>query len=268
MVSCEDANLLKQQKERAEQISFRIKPVKESSNQKEGAPLKVENTSELEFVSDTNEVSKLELVSDTIEAGEVEVVSYISEQTQTIELESIQVNKEPNLTEEIQLIALEDAIEKGKLLLSEIHMQIQTIYNEHFSNSAFAYSLNDVANDVEKYMQALLILRASTGKELCEKELDFIWAVLSRANIFEGTNSLDEVLDKANIITRVNPHAVLLTVAVDKFYKKSETDKLLTKIYDLYLLSCSLVKTNIIDKKQLLEAQIKFAQAQGVNIND
>jgi hypothetical protein len=74
--------------------------------------------------------------------------------------------------------------------------------------------------------------------------------------------------EKAKILTRVNPHALLLTVAVDKFYKKDQTNKLLTKIYDLYLLSCSLKNTKIIDKKQLLEAQYNFAWAQGVNIND
>ena len=153
-------------------------------------------------------------------------------------------------------------------MLNEIHLQIGAIYNEHFSNSAFAYSLNEVAIDLEKYLQALLILSASTGKELSETELDFIWAVLSQANIFDGTSSFEQVLEKVNIITRVNPHALLLTVAVDKFYKKSETDSLLTKIYDLYLLSCSLTNTKIIDKKQLLEVQYNFAQAQGVNIND
>ncbi len=254
----EDINLSKQQEERAKQISFRIKPKSEQNFLIEKQSLKEEKQNNSEFGKqpklDDKQGDKSGQIDEKPSLEKVEDnCNHATEQ------------KDACLQ---KVICLEDAINQGKSLIKEIHLQIADIYKEHFANSAFAYSLNEVANDLERYLQALLLLSCSTNKKLSEEEMNFIWAVLSRANVFEGSSSFEESLDKAKILTRVNPHALLLTVAVDKFYKKDQTTKLLTKVYDLYLLSCSLKNTKIIDKKQLLEAQYNFALAQGVNIND
>lgn len=261
----DDANLSKQQQERAKQISFRIK--EENSNTYLGD----KNLRDVADNVDDNQENKM--------AKKCEEQSLLSGEdhslTEVLSGENPPLTKEKSVdglsSEEIENcedISLDDAIIQGKELLAQIHLQIEKIYSEHFAGSAFGYSLNEVASDIEKYLQATLLVCASKGKELSEKEVDFIWAVLTRANVFEGTSSINQALEKAEILTKVNPHAVLLTVAVDKFYKKNETAILLTNIYDLYLLSCRLEKTKIIDKKQLLAVQFNFAQAQGVNIND
>ena len=273
-----DANLSKQQEERAKQISFRIKPEKTKNSLDKELDLSKVNeqvlneTNKQELIDSNDQLSERndELVyTDNLEVEQIEKNDFIVEQPVLAQVndvcnESIKQEK----IEHKNAISLDDAIKQGKALIDEIHQQIADIYKEHFANSSFAYSLSEVASDFERYLQALLLLSSSTNKELSEDEMSFIWEVLSLANVFEGTSSFDETLEKAKILTRVNPHALLLTVAVDKFYKKDQTNKLLTKIYDLYLLSCSLKNTKIIDKKQLLEAQYNFAWAQGVNIND
>lgn len=296
----EDANLALQ-RERAKSISIRAKKQIKRSNGESSSTLeesegnnyqtslkgKEEGIAFATAQDKEDKVEKAEKITDNKESekGEGETLSKNTQRQLEIQTGdngkayNEEGSEERNFKEENSLTAgqtaqevkpttlcLEEAIKLGKRTLIEMQSKVIKIYNEHFAKSGFAHSAKEIIFDLEKYLQALLVLSSSDGRDILEVEMNFIWAVLTHANLFEGLGSIEETLERCKIITKVNPHALLLTVAVDKFYKKQETAVFLDGIYNLYLLSRSLTGAEIIDKKQLLEAQIAFAQAQGVEV--
>ena len=161
-----DANLSKQQEERAKQISFRIKPEKTKNSLDKELDLSEVNeqvlneTNKQELIDSNDQLSERndELVyTDNLEVEQIEKNDFIVEQSVLAQVndvcnESIKQEK----IEHKNAISLDDAIKQGKALIDEIHQQIADIYKEHFANSSFAYSLSEVASDFERYLQALL----------------------------------------------------------------------------------------------------------------
>ena len=144
-----DASLSKQQEERAKQISFRIKPEKTKSlldkEQKlaKGNEQELNETNEQELECTNNQLREKndELVD--INNLEVKKSDDIAEQSTVVQAkDDCKVNNTQETLETKNAISLEDAINQGKALVDEIHLQIANIYKEHFANSAFAYSLN------------------------------------------------------------------------------------------------------------------------------
>ena len=165
-----------------------------------------------------------------------------------------------------EILTLSQAIEAGKEILFQLENDIVYTYEEYFANRGFAYTAKEIIVNFEEYLQALFLTVATTNRDLGEDEMRFIWSVFSRADIFSGMNSIEETLAKALKTVSVLPHAILISVAVDKFYDKTVTAKILSGIYDIYLIMCKLAGI-LTTKKEKLFAKIKeFAQAQGVKI--
>ncbi len=163
-------------------------------------------------------------------------------------------------------ISLQSASETGKKKLFDLESKIAYLYEGYFANRGFAYTAKQVVINLEEYLQALLLTAATDGRELKEEEMRFIWSVLSHADIFAGMNSIEETLERAKKIIETVPYAILISVAVDKFYDKKESAEICNAIYDLYLLMCLLSGISAIKKEKLLAKIREFAQAQGVKL--
>lgn len=162
--------------------------------------------------------------------------------------------------------SLNEAVERAKEILSLTENRIANLYAEYFANRGFAYTLKEVIVNLEEYLQALFLVVAMNGRDIQEEEMKFIWTVLSRADIFRGTNSIEESIAKAKKVIKTNPSALLITVAVDKFYGKNESFEVVKNINEIYLLMCSLTGLKTVKKEELLAEIFAFAQAQGVKI--
>ena len=162
--------------------------------------------------------------------------------------------------------SLSEVIEKAKDILSLTENRIANLYAEYFANRGFAYTLKEVIVNLEEYLQALFLVTAMNGRDIQEEEMKFIWSVLSRADIFRGTNSIEESIAKAKKVIKTNPSALLITVAVDKFYGKNESFEVVKNINEIYLLMCSLTGLKTVKKEELLAEIFTFAQAQGVKV--
>ena len=73
-------------------------------------------------------------------------------------------------------------------------------------------------------------------------------------------------MEKSKTIIKTNPHAILITVAVDKYYEKNETAFILNGIYGVYKIMCDLAKIVAVKKEKLLATIIEFARTQGVKL--
>ena len=166
----------------------------------------------------------------------------------------------------VEILPLSQAIENGKKILFQLESDVAYTYEEYFANRGFGYTAKEIIINFEEYLQALFLIVATTNRDLGEEEMRFIWSVLSHADIFNGTNSIDETLEKALKTVKVLPHAVLISVAVDKFYDKTATAEMLNGVYDLYLIMCKLAGIPITKKEKLFAKIKEFAQAQGVKI--
>lgn len=162
--------------------------------------------------------------------------------------------------------SLNEAVERAKDILSLTENRIANLYAEYFANRGFAYTLKEVIVNLEEYLQALFLVVAMNGRDIQEEEMKFIWTVLSRADIFRGTNSIEESILKAKKVIKTNPSALLITVAVDKFYGKNESFEVVKNINEIYLLMCSLTGLKTVKKEELLAEIFAFAQAQGVKL--
>lgn len=165
-----------------------------------------------------------------------------------------------------EFFELSDMIEQGKAILLQMESEITYLYEGYFANRGFAYTLNQVIVNFEEYLQSLLLVACMTERDLAEDEMRFIWCVLSRADIFTGMNSIEQTLEKAQKIMETTPHAIMITVAVDKFYDKTKTCLVVDGIYQLYILICKLGGIVPIEKYKLLEKIKQFAKAQGVKL--
>lgn len=161
---------------------------------------------------------------------------------------------------------LEEGIARGKNILLAMQTKIANLYQTYFSNTSISYTAKEIVLDLENYLQALLLVASTKNKELQESEMNFIWSVLYHADIFEGTNSIEEAITKAKNIVDKNPQCLMLTVGVDRYYEKNETKALFVNIYNLYLVTCAVSGALPIKKEELFAQQINFARAQGVII--
>ena len=165
-----------------------------------------------------------------------------------------------------QLITLDDAIKQGKKILLDCEKIVVDLYGEYFANRGFSYTAKEVIVNLEEYLQSLFLVACMDNRDLQEEEMRFIWAVLSHADIFAGTDSIEGTLLKAKGIIENNPHAILISVAVDKFYEKKATAGILSGIYGVYKLMCDLAQIATIKKEKLFASIIAFAKAQGVKL--
>ena len=132
---------------------------------------------------------------------------------------SMEIPEQISLVEDKkQLITLDDAIKQGKKILLDCEKIVVDLYGEYFANRGFSYTAKEVIVNFEEYLQSLFLVACMDNRDLQEEEMRFIWAVLSHADIFAGTDSIEGTLLKAKGIIENNPHAILISVAVDKFY--------------------------------------------------
>ncbi len=213
-----------------------------------------------------------------------EIVDLVDENSVTEAKEDTKPKKEESVEEQMQLeiftpsapvieikaeekfITLEEGIEQGKKLLLDSEMRIADLYGEYFANRGFNYTAKEVIVNFEEYLQALFLVACMNNRDLQEEEMRFIWAVLSHADVFAGTDSIEGALEKSKTIIKTNPHAILITVAVDKYYEKNETAFILNGIYGVYKIMCDLAKIVAVKKEKLLATIIEFARTQGVKL--
>ena len=79
-------------------------------------------------------------------------------------------------------------------------------------------------------------------------------------------DSIEDCLAKAKQAIIGTPYAIMISVAVDKFYDKQETKGVINRLYSLYEILCLLAGVDKVKKGKLFENIISFAQAQGVKI--
>ena len=154
----------------------------------------------------------------------------------------------------------------AKEILFDLENKVIDIYTGYFANRNFAYTAKEIIVNLEEYLQALFLVACMSGRDIKEEEMRFIWSVLSHADIFTGLDSIDQSYEKAKIIINTDPHALLISVAVDKFYEKRETASIIKDIYKIYIIMCSLTGIPAIKKDKLLAIIIAFAQTQGVKL--
>ena len=192
-----------------------------------------------------------------------EIEDNLTEEQENVQVAQVESNGGESKNQELTLA---QAVEKGKKILFEIENSTALLYEGYFANRGFAYTAKQVVVNFEEYLQALLLVSVMEGRDLQEDEMRFIWSVLSHADIFTGMDSIEQTLERAKKMIDVVPHAVLISVAVDKFYDKNETASIVNSIYALYLLACKLAGIKPALKEKLLAKIIQFAQAQGVKL--
>ncbi len=189
-----------------------------------------------------------------------------TEEQEQMQLEIFTERTLEPVVEEKQYISLDEAIAQGKQELLSIETRITDLYGEYFANRRFSYTAKEVIANFEEYIQALLLVACMEGRDLQEDEMRFIWSVLSQADVFAGTDSIEGALEKAKGIIKTSPHAILISIAVDKYYEKSETKFILNGIYAIYKTTCSLANMVAVKKEKLLASVIAFAKSQGVKL--
>ena len=165
-----------------------------------------------------------------------------------------------------QIISLDESIQKAKKLLAESEKIVIDLYGGYFANRGFAYTADEVVINLEEYLQSLFLVACMNNRDLQEEEMRFIWSVLSHADIFAGTNSIEDTLAKAKGILANVPHSILMSVGIDKFYDKNTTANILNGIYGVYKLMCDLAQIAIIKKEKLFASIIEFARSKGVKL--
>ena len=159
-----------------------------------------------------------------------------------------------------------DFLEKAKKILFEVENDIVYLYEGYFANRGFAYTAKEVVVNLEEYLQSLFLVVLMTDRDIKEEEMRFIWSVFSHADIFTGMDSIEDCLAKAKQAITGNSYAIMISVAVDKFYDKQETKGVINRLYSLYEILCLLAGVDKVKKGKLFENIISFAQAQGVKI--
>lgn len=182
------------------------------------------------------------------------------EQKPVIEKQN-KVEANPNV-----MVELSDCVEKAKKILFEVENDIVYLYEGYFANRGFAYTAKEVVVNLEEYLQSLFLVVLMTDRDIQEEEMRFIWSVLSHADIFTGMDSIEGCFAKAKQTIIGNPYAIMISVAVDKFYDKQETKGVINRLYSLYEILCLLAGVDKVKKGKLFENIISFAQAQGVKI--
>ena len=203
------------------------------------------------------------------EDGATDVINSSSLIEKTEEPMQLEIFTESTLEPVVQekpYLGLDEAIAQGKQELLGVETRITDLYGEYFANRGFSYTAKEVIVNFEEYIQALLLVACMEGRDLQEDEMRFIWSVLSHADVFAGTDSIEGALEKAKCIIQTSPHAILISIAVDKYYEKSETKFILNGIYDVYKIMCDLAKIVAVKKEKLLATIIEFARAQGVKL--
>lgn len=162
-----------------------------------------------------------------------------------------------------------DLFEKAKESLKEIERTINVVYKKYFeSQNNFKHTNAELISATHEYLQALFMLDIAE-RGINEQQLQFIYSLLKKADLFEGVNGFKQVFEKARRIVKKVPLSFYCFVAVDKSAQQNLSSEFINSVYEIYTLLYKLQsKINIKKKKELLAELINFAKQRGVLIND
>ena len=196
----------------------------------------------------------------------------VKDKPKTVENKKVTAKDKPTVVEskaKSTTLNYEIAFKAAKELLKGIERNVNSVYKRYFENqSGFKHTSADLLKDMHEYLQALFMAEA-TANGANEGQLQFIYSLLRKADLFEGVNGFKQLFEKSKRVLSKVPVAYYCFVAVDKGKKQNLSSYFINSVYGIYtLLSKLQIKSNVKKKKELLANLIAFAKERGVLIND
>ena len=159
---------------------------------------------------------------------------------------------------------------KAKALLAEVEQTVSGVYSRYFASKAeFKYSELQLISGIHEYLQALFMTESVKSGELSEMQLQFVYSLFIKADIFSGLTSLNQFMEKGKMVLEKTPMAFMCLVAVDRHKDQGLSSLFIKSVYGIYTLLNQLQPSKKLKtKKELLAGLISAMQAQGVLYND
>ena len=154
--------------------------------------------------------------------------------------------------------------------LKLIERDITAIYKRYFEkqNLYKFMKLPELLSGLHEYLQAMFMLE-TVERGANEKQLQFIYSLFKRADLFEGVSGFKQLFIKCRRVLAIVPTAFSCLVAVDKTHDQNFSSVFINSVYGIYTQITQLqTNTKIKKKRELLANLITFAKERGVIIND